>query len=227
MDAKKFGTFVQARRKTLGMNQTELAEQLHVTAKAVSRGERGSGFPDIKLLQPLADALGVTIAELLHGERIQEPLSKEEASSLVSQTVQQLQEQEQLSWKRKLLLYLGNTLLFLAYAFLYMLAYNYPWQDKWLVVPIIFIAVYGFHYGTRMLKAILTGTKIQWKEMQNRPMTAKMWAAVGVFIFGIVLVFFTAVRLDDRKALHDLLIVIGLMLAFYGGIAYLEQVQDP
>ena len=227
MDAKKFGTFVQARRKTLGMNQTELAEQLHVTAKAVSRWERGIGFPDIKLLQPLADALGVTIAELLHGERIQEPLSKEEASSLVSQTVQQLQEQEQLSWKRRLLLYLGNTLLFLAYAFLYILAYNYPWQNRWLVVPIIFIAVYGFHYGTRMLKAILTGTKIQWKEMQNRPMTAKMWAAVGVFLFGIGLVFFTAVKLDDRKALHDLLVFIGLMVAIYGGLAYLEQMQEP
>jgi transcriptional regulator with XRE-family HTH domain len=227
MDAKKFGAFVQERRKALGRNQTELAEQLHVTAKAVSRWERGVGFPDIKLLQPLADALDVTVAELLHGERIQEPLSKEEASAMVTQTVKQIQEQEQLSWKRRLLLYLGNTLLFLAYAFLYMLAYNYPWQNRWLVVPIIFIAVYGFHYGTRMLKAILTGTKLQWKEMQNRPMTAKMWAAVGVFLFGIGLVFFTVVRLDDRKALHDLLVVIGLMLSFYGGIAYLEQVQEP
>ena len=227
MDAKKFGSFVQERRKTLGMNQSELADRLHVTAKAVSRWERGIGFPDIKLLQPLADALDVTIAELLHGERIQEPLSKEEASAMVTQTIQQIQEQEQLSWKRRLLLYLGNTLLFLAYAFLYILAYNYPWQNRWLVVPIIFIAVYGFHYGTRMLKAILTGTKIQWKEMQNRPMTAKMWAAVGVFLFGIGLVFFTAVRLDDRKALHDLLVFTGLMVAIYGGLAYLEQMQEP
>lgn len=227
MDAKKFGAFVQERRKALGLNQTELAEQLHVTAKAVSRWERGVGFPDIKLLQPLSEALGVTIVELMHGENMREDLSREEASSLVSQTVQQIQEQEQLSWKRRLLLYAGNTLLFLAYAFLYMLANNYPWQNEWLAVPILFIAVYGFHYGIRVLKAIVTGTRIQWKDIQNRPMTAKMWAAVAVFVFGIGLVFFTAVRLDDRKALHDLLVFVGVMVAIYGGLAYLEQMQEP
>lgn len=227
MDAKKFGDFVQERRKALAMNQSDLAEQLHVTAKAVSRWERGIGFPDINLLQPLAEALNVTLVELMHGEQIQREVSKEEASAMVTQTVQQIREQEQLSWKRKLLLYLGNTILILVYIFLYMLVQRYPWENRWLVVPIMFIAVYGFHYGTRMLKAIATGTAIQWKEIRTQPMTPKMWAAVGVFLFGIGLVFFTVVRLDDRKALHDLLVFTGLMVAIYGGLAYLEQMQEP
>ena len=58
-------------------------------------------------------------------------------------------------------------------------------------------------------------------------MTPKMWAAGGVFVLGIGLVLFTAVRLDDRKALHDLLVFTGLMVAIYGGLAYLEQMQEP
>ena len=41
MDTQIFGAFVQQRRKELGMNQAQLAEKLHVTAKAVSRWERG------------------------------------------------------------------------------------------------------------------------------------------------------------------------------------------
>ena len=69
MDTQIFGAFVQQRRKELGMNQAQLAEKLHVTAKAVSRWERGVGFPDIKLLQPLADALEITIVELMQSKR--------------------------------------------------------------------------------------------------------------------------------------------------------------
>ena len=227
MDAKKFGAFVQEQRKALGMSQSELAEQLHVTAKAVSRWERGVGFPDIKLLQPLADALGVTIVELIHGERMQQELSKEEASAMVTQTVQQIQEQEQLSWKRRLLLYTGNTLLFLAYAFLYMLTQRYPWEPRWLMVPILLIAIYGFHYGTRMLKAILTGTKMQWKDIQNKPMTPKMWVALGASVFGFFLLLFTIVKLDDYKTLHDSMVILGLALALSGGVAYLELTKEP
>ena len=57
MDPKELGAFIQTRRKSLGLNQTQLAERIHVTAKAVSRWERGVGFPSIELLYPLADAL--------------------------------------------------------------------------------------------------------------------------------------------------------------------------
>lgn len=227
MDAKKFGIFVQEQRKALGMSQSELAEQLHVTAKAVSRWERGVGFPDIKLLQPLADALGVTIVELIHGERMQQELSKEEASAMVSHTVQQIQEQEQLSWKRRLLLYAGNTLLFLVYAFLHMLAQRYPWEPRWLMVPILFIAIYGFHYGTRMLKAILTGTKIQWKDIQNKPMTPRMWLSLAAFLLGLFLLLFTIVKLDDYKTLHDTMVIFSLAMTLCGGVVYMELTKEP
>lgn len=63
---KRSGHFLARMRKSQGLTQAELAQQLHVTDKAVSRWERGVGLPDINTLEPLADALGLTLADLMH-----------------------------------------------------------------------------------------------------------------------------------------------------------------
>ena len=63
MDAKSFGAFIADQRRTLGLTQAEVAARLHVTDKAVSRWERGVGLPDINTLEPLADVLGLTLAD--------------------------------------------------------------------------------------------------------------------------------------------------------------------
>lgn len=73
MDTKKFGTFIAQHRKENQMTQTQLAEKLYVTDKAVSRWERGLGFPDINTLEPLAEALGVSVPELMRSEKSQKP----------------------------------------------------------------------------------------------------------------------------------------------------------
>lgn len=52
------------------MTQKELAEKLNVSDRAISKWERGAGFPDVSLLEPLADALGLSVLELIHGERM-------------------------------------------------------------------------------------------------------------------------------------------------------------
>lgn len=61
MDAKKFGAFISERRKEQHMTQAGLAGKIGVTDKAVSRWERGLGFPDINTMEPLATALGVSL----------------------------------------------------------------------------------------------------------------------------------------------------------------------
>ena len=69
MDKSKTGALIAAARKEKNMTQKELAESLHVSDRAVSKWERGAGFPDVSLLEPLADALGLSVISLLHGER--------------------------------------------------------------------------------------------------------------------------------------------------------------
>lgn len=88
IDREKFGAFVAARRKELGLTQQELADKLFVSNKAVSKWETGQSLPDIGLLEPLAQCLGVSVAELLRGERIRErPLEPEETEELVDRAI--------------------------------------------------------------------------------------------------------------------------------------------
>ena len=72
MDNKTTGAFISARRKELQLNQKQLAEKLGVTDKAVSKWETGRSAPDIALLEPLARELGVSVVEILQGEKIEE-----------------------------------------------------------------------------------------------------------------------------------------------------------
>lgn len=69
MDRTKTGALIAAARKEQNMTQKELAAALHVSDRAVSKWERGAGFPDISLLEPLADALGLGVLDLLRGEQ--------------------------------------------------------------------------------------------------------------------------------------------------------------
>ena len=88
MDNIRFGSFVAQLRKERGLTQKELAQRLHVTDKAVSKWETGRGFSDLKLLEPLAQTLEVSLVELLQGERTSSPtLSVEEAGQVAGPTV--------------------------------------------------------------------------------------------------------------------------------------------
>lgn len=84
MDVKKFGSFIATVRKEQQMTQVELAKKLQVTDKAVSKWERGIGFPDINTIEPLAEALGVSVLEIMKSERIPEhEVSSEVASNVL------------------------------------------------------------------------------------------------------------------------------------------------
>ena len=77
MERKTMGGFIAALRKANGMTQKELAEQLNVSDKTVSRWERDDGAPDLSLIPVIAELFGVTCDELLRGER-RSPAQREE-----------------------------------------------------------------------------------------------------------------------------------------------------
>ena len=72
MNENKTGAFISTLRKEKELTQAQLAEKLNVTDKAISRWETGKGMPDSSLLVPLANILGITVNELLTGEKIPE-----------------------------------------------------------------------------------------------------------------------------------------------------------
>lgn len=90
MDNEQFGGVIAQLRKEQGLTQKELADKLNVTDKAVSKWETAKGFPDVKLLEPLAQALGVSLVELMQGRRREaETLTVAEADAAVSQAMGQ------------------------------------------------------------------------------------------------------------------------------------------
>ena len=64
------GTTIKNLRETRNLTQAELAEKIGVSSKTVSKWETAKGLPDITLLQPLAQALGISVIELMNGEHI-------------------------------------------------------------------------------------------------------------------------------------------------------------
>ncbi len=64
------GTAIKELREQRGMTQLQLAGILRVSDKTVSKWETGKGYPDITLLEPIADAFGISVPELISGHRI-------------------------------------------------------------------------------------------------------------------------------------------------------------
>ena len=71
MDNYVTGAVIRSLRESKRLTQEELADRIHVSAKAVSKWETGKGFPDVSLLEPLAETLGISVIELLNGGAIQ------------------------------------------------------------------------------------------------------------------------------------------------------------
>lgn len=87
LDKQKFGAFVSALRKEQNLTQKELAARLHTSDKAVSKWETGTCLPDVSLLMPLAEVLGITVTELLRGERITQHLPPREVDGLLQTAI--------------------------------------------------------------------------------------------------------------------------------------------
>ena len=70
MDYNKIGKFIMTERKAKKLTQAKLAEKLFISEKTISKWESGRGIPDTTVLPQLCEIFGVTLNELLSGERI-------------------------------------------------------------------------------------------------------------------------------------------------------------
>lgn len=87
MNKERLGAFIGERRRELGLTQRELAERLHVTNKAVSKWECGKSLPDIAKVEALANALDLSVLELMRCQRQEQPLPKQELAEVYTQTL--------------------------------------------------------------------------------------------------------------------------------------------
>lgn len=93
MDQKRIGLFIAQCRKEKNLTQMQLAELLGITGQAVSKWENGRGMPDVSLLQPLCDVLGISLNELFSGEHI----SAEEYKGKAEENISRLFKEKQIA----------------------------------------------------------------------------------------------------------------------------------
>ena len=87
MNQIKIGAFISERRKAKGWTQSQLAEKLEITDKAISKWETGRSMPDLSLFMPLCTLLDVTLNELFAGECITEEKLKEKADEVLMDVI--------------------------------------------------------------------------------------------------------------------------------------------
>lgn len=130
MDANKFGSFLAQLRKEQNMTQAELANKLQVTDKAVSRWERGVGLPDISTLEPLSEALQISVLELLRSEKLnQNDIPPEDVSEVVIDTIKIATDQQK-RLKKRLMIFCAGVLSVLSLPSIALLIgyVNFPFQ---------------------------------------------------------------------------------------------------
>ena len=152
IDKAKFGAFVAQLRKEKGLMQKELAEKLYVSDKAVSKWERGLSIPDVAILVPLAEILGVTVTELLECRRLpkDEPMDSRQTEEIVKKVIG-LSEEEQRKYrpdrlKRGLQLFLCAVVGALEIWVLTMFGYSMDQIFASLGTMMILMAIFGLYF---------------------------------------------------------------------------------
>lgn len=196
MDAKIFGRFLADCRKEKNMTQAELAERLHVTDKAVSRWERGVGFPDINTIEPLAGALGVSVLELMKSQRITaQAVSREEAAEIVSDALQMGKAQHG-PCRKNVLRGLGKMLLLIFVLFLVSIPFSYIITDASLLSyetkgsAVFYELLYVGLRGVRLLAAIAIACVLRKKEQALRAVSEQRRTQVTAAVVVLALIIY-------------------------------------
>jgi transcriptional regulator with XRE-family HTH domain len=92
MDQVKIGKFISQMRKEKGLTQKQLGEELLISDKTVSKWETGKGMPEVSLMLPLCEKLGINVNELLTGERIPDEDYKKKAEENIMNIMREKEE---------------------------------------------------------------------------------------------------------------------------------------
>jgi transcriptional regulator with XRE-family HTH domain/DNA-directed RNA polymerase subunit RPC12/RpoP len=99
MNQIKIGKFIAECRKKANLTQMQLAEKLGITDKAVSKWERGIAMPDTSIMLELCDILGISVNELLSGEKISMENNNQKNEQLLLDMAKELEQKNKTVWK--------------------------------------------------------------------------------------------------------------------------------
>ena len=98
MDQLKIGKFIADCRKRKNLTQMQLAEKLGITDKAVSKWERSVAMPDTSIMLELCDILGISVNELLSGEKIDMENNNQKTEQLLLDMAKELEKKNKTIW---------------------------------------------------------------------------------------------------------------------------------
>ena len=99
MDQVKIGKFIAECRKEKNLTQAQLAEKLNITDKAISKWERGVAMPDSSIMLDLCDILGISVNELLNGEKIIVEGNNKQNENLILSMTKEIEQKNKTIWK--------------------------------------------------------------------------------------------------------------------------------
>ena len=211
MDYQKVGNFIKSLRNEKGMTQKELAQNLSISDKTVSKWETGNGLPDIENLQPLCGLLGISINELLSGEKLPE---NEYTGKAEENMIMLLKENKGNKKLGILFAVLGVLMLLVGLIMPYMLAETFP--DKAFLV--------GFIDVPSLLMLVLAEGGLLLLSGSIRKGTAVTFLRKTVCLTGLMFTLIQIVyvlgNMSDIKALGPNIAVCMIAL-LYASIAYL------
>lgn len=131
MRVRQTGVFIQQLRKDAGLTQEALAKKLGVTRAAVSKWERGAGYPDITLLIPLSEILHISVEELLAGKA-----SADDSKSALSQSIEEITSAYESRNLRILAMAMAAVIVSLLYY-----AFMHNWNVLVITLPVVLIYI--------------------------------------------------------------------------------------
>ena len=98
MNQKKIGKFIAECRRRKNLTQMQLAEKLNITDKAISKWERGISLPDTSIMLELCEILGISVNELLNGEKINMEHNDKKNEQLLLEMAKELEYKNKTIW---------------------------------------------------------------------------------------------------------------------------------
>ena len=138
MNQIKIGEFISSQRRKNNLTQAALAEKLGITDRAVSKWERGKGLPDASLMLDLCEILGITVNELLNGEKISMENNNQKNEELMLAMAKELEQKNKTVWSSMwIIMGFSMTALF---AGIFAAAFLIP-EGVWQLVTILTVCV--------------------------------------------------------------------------------------